>query len=644
MVVGRVIADNEVFLGGVLFPIFKDTKVLEVPQNIFPPKRVDGDYTRDSNPRLSSITFSDFRGGIGLDIMEGNQVTRCWDTTLNIRFKRNILLAELATKTAAATGSPGFAEAINEYNNEVFAAFDTKVHKYNNGSDSWGSSLQTLAAGSVEDSINITLDSTEYLIISYRTGYDFWDGSTWASSTKDAAYFVDWDDRLWGIARSTSNTVPAQLWYSLTPGTEIDAATLPRSAGQPTDMVVYRDATGESVIYVVAENGLYVYDAANDRFISTPLAFPLAGENAQSGKALVWKDILYVSGGQSLFEIISGGGRTQISNVGPDRDDGLDTAFRTLTLSDMASSISELFVVLASSITNLSHLMAYNGLGWRFVTDTNFNLGRRGEIFLSDTYGKYRVWAPSVTDQVLFIAVDDSLLNPKKNSQYTYSAAGELKTPWFHADQVDVDKLAVRAKVETADTNSNETVTVSYALDYNDGIYNQFDTITTNGIKTLSFSKWHTYLDFDGASGDVTVSDATSIQNQFDSGAEISIRIYANSDGENNAGRIVDKAIWQLNASGEASNAVKIQFGYDFSGDDGTWTSTDTVINLGEWYRVSVSYDNGAASNNPTIGVYREATRTLTTLTVDDGLTESTTPKFITVSVDVQVPSSPLKS
>ena len=134
------------------------------------------------------------------------------------------------------------------------------------------------------------------------------------------------------------------------------------------------------------------------------------------------------------------------------------------------------------------------------------------------------------------------------------------------------------------------------------------------------------YLVFDGASGDVTVSDKGVIQNQFDGGAGLSARIFVDSDGEGDGGRIVDKALFTFIVSGESAGAVKLLFLQVFSGTNGQWTTTNTVVNIGEWYRVGVEYDNGATTNNPTIYVYREATRTLITLTVGNGLTEDATP------------------
>ncbi len=135
---------------------------------------------------------------------------------------------------------------------------------------------------------------------------------------------------------------------------------------------------------------------------------------------------------------------------------------------------------------------------------------------------------------------------------------------------------------------------------------------------------FNSYLEFDGASGDVTVSDAAAIQNQFNGGAGLSARIWADSDGEGDNGRIVDKGPWQLYVTAESSGVVKLGFQYTWSGDNANWVSTNTVINTGEWYRAGVEYDADATGNNPTFYDYRDATKTLTTLTEGSGIDAST--------------------
>ena len=135
---------------------------------------------------------------------------------------------------------------------------------------------------------------------------------------------------------------------------------------------------------------------------------------------------------------------------------------------------------------------------------------------------------------------------------------------------------------------------------------------------------FNSYLDFPGVDNDIDFGSAAAMDNTWDGGGGKSIRIYADGAGE--GGYIITKGPWVLNVQNLSGGKLKLRFIHTFSGDDGSWISTSTVVNVGEWYRVGLDYDADAVGNNPTIFVYREATRTLVSLTVGDGLTETITP------------------
>jgi len=84
--------------------------------------------------------------------------------------------------------------------------------------------------------------------------------------------------------------------------------------------------------------------------------------------------------------------------------------------------------------------------------------------------------------------LQSDVINPTQVVNYSYedSVDGIHYTPWFSADQVEVDKLALKLKAETATCNSNQTIKIEYALDY-DETYTTMGTITTNGITTYTF-------------------------------------------------------------------------------------------------------------------------------------------------------------
>ncbi|KKL79404.1 hypothetical protein LCGC14_2015190, partial [marine sediment metagenome] len=112
-------------------------------------------------------------------------------------------------------------------------------------------------------------------------------------------------------------------------------------------------------------------------------------------------------------------------------------------------------------------------------------------------------------------------------------------------------------------------------------------------------------LDFDGASGLVTVTDDTTIQNIFDGGGTISAWVNPNSDGSGDNGNIISKTKWYLAISNESGGVSKIRFSYQFSGDDASWVSTTTQVPNNTWTHIAITYDASSTSNEPIIYVNR---------------------------------------
>lgn len=132
-------------------------------------------------------------------------------------------------------------------------------------------------------------------------------------------------------------------------------------------------------------------------------------------------------------------------------------------------------------------------------------------------------------------------------------------------------------------------------------------------------------IDFDGAATLVTVADAASIQNVFDGGGAAVVMFNADSDGEGDVGRLVDKAGWYLNVQNESGGFVRLNFRVGFSGTEGIWQSAVDVP-ISTSLLAVVSYNADDVANNPTIYLFNLSTGALSTLTVGAGLTETSTP------------------
>ena len=540
----KVESPNEISLGGVYYPLTRP--VQSVLTSIYPSKVVIGDTTKDSQARTSVIAWSDWRGGIGIDRMEsGGDVNRAWWSDCQLRYKNHLVLGNLANQTdtighgrATAGAGTGIA-TINEFDDKIYAVWNgssgesPRLYVYNNTSDYWWdgrtednyiSQTGSDAFGvpdQVTDSLNFTKhDGTNYLVLAHYdangSGYSYatvpsYDGSNnaaWTNDSTDTKYLVEWDNRLWGISHA------GQLWYALTLGTEVNDAVLPLPAGYCTGMFVARDAAGEPVIYVSTKKGLWAHDAANARFVKTEVEFPFhphAGKGADR-----WRDSIYFPSGLGLYRYINGANAAVLTVVGPDRDDGLPEDNRgTIMLTE--GTHNELLVgvdaTTAPTITSSdsipfqwkvqqragsqcidketgsSSILGYNELGWetKWVADTE---GRRIDAMhvsnaYSDVNENYRLWF-GFNDYVYYMKLPVDIINPSRVSEFEYESSGTHETPWFNAGQSEVDKLALKLKVEVQDSSSSETVQVQYATDYAE-TYLPLGTIESDGITTYTF-------------------------------------------------------------------------------------------------------------------------------------------------------------
>ena len=269
----RVEERNQVSLNGVRFrttgPVREDL------ESRFAPKTVTGDFNKDSHQR-ESVWAPTFHGGIGkFRVQPGEVSDRAWWSTLPLRYDR-LGLPQLATMTAASGVAGSYTVgAIGELANEIYACFGTAVRKYNNTTDSWGSTLATLPAAAT-DSITFRLNNVVYLAFATTGGYTYTsDGITWVDDTRDALYLVAWDDKLWGI----DNT--GLLWWSSQIGSEQDDAQLPLPNGSVNKLFVARNAADIEVLYVATTTGLYVHDNAEHKWLFTGINAPYGPDNGK---------------------------------------------------------------------------------------------------------------------------------------------------------------------------------------------------------------------------------------------------------------------------------------------------------------------------------------------------------------------------
>ena len=501
----KVVKKNEVYLNGNYYPITRP--VQQVLASIYPAKVTIGDTTRDSQARTSVISWSDFRGGIGVERMEGaTDVDRSWFSTCSLRYKRHLVLPAKTTSVSNSDATGETLDILQEFNGALYGIWSNqKVYKYESGSDSFGSALDTLPDVAT-DALEVRMGGTLYLVIAHTGGYTYTsDASSFTDDTTDTKFLAFWNDKLWGI----SNT--GQLWYASSIGTEVNDAKLPLPDGHVTDLFVARNASGNPVLYAMTKEGLYAHDSTNALWVETQLALPFHNEN---GKGTIrWRDSVYIPAGLGIYKYINGTNSAVVSVMGPDKDHGLPSDYRgsiskllgthndLIALIDgtLTPSVVDMFATGESAVvddtTGYSTVLGYNEMGWEVKwAASGTDQGKKITAgFVSDVGGTLTATNPyrlywGFDGALYYQQLQSDVINPTQVVNYNYedSTDGIHYTPWFSADQVEVDKLALKLKVETADCNANQTVKIEYGTDYTES-YTTMGTITSNGITTYTF-------------------------------------------------------------------------------------------------------------------------------------------------------------
>ena len=202
----KVVEANEIYLDGTYYPITRPIR--STLASIYPAKVVIGDTTKDSNLRSSIIAWSDWRGGIGVNRMEGaGETNRAWFSTCQLRYKNHLVLPGLVTASTAPSHGLTDAKigAINTFNNEVYAFWNgsvsesPKLYKYNNTGNQWTAETQGATAQTTDSVVFTNAIGVTYLVF---PNYD--SGAADSSYTHKSDYTTTLD----GALNASATSVP----------------------------------------------------------------------------------------------------------------------------------------------------------------------------------------------------------------------------------------------------------------------------------------------------------------------------------------------------------------------------------------------------------------------------------------------------
>jgi len=219
---------------------------------------------------------------------------------------------------------------------------------------------------------------------------------------------------------------------------------------------------------------------------------------------------VFIPSGLGIYRYINGASAAVVTIMGPDRDDGLPTDKRG-SINTMAATHNELLASVDATsapiaITDgdqlpyqwighqgsdviqagFSSIMGWDERGWETKWISS-SAGRKATaLTVNNAYDDYRMWW-GFNERVYHMTMPSNIINPSEVGNFEYAESGVHETPWVHAGQSEVDKLAINLKVEVQDASANETVAVSYAIDYTEA-YTAMGTITSDGITTYQFA------------------------------------------------------------------------------------------------------------------------------------------------------------
>jgi hypothetical protein len=479
MTTARVLTKNEVSINNIRYP----TTGL-VGQHLIP-----------SAAELPLIWEPTFKGGIGKHKVRFNeQSEKAWWSTCQLGYDHQIVPRQLETTTAVSGVTGTFSiGAIGELADEIYVAFGTAVRKYNNTTDSWGSTLHTLPAVAT-DAITFRMNNVVYLAFAHTGGYTYFNGTTWVDDTADVLYFTFWDNRLWGI----DNT--GQLWYSYNIGAEDNGAQLPLPNGSINDLYLARNGAGDVVIHAATTRGPYAYDAEFTKWWFTELTLP---EHPDNGKGTTgWRGFTFIPSGLQSYQHVQGANSAVVTVMGPDREDGLPSDYRGV-IKQLVGTHNDLLAVLDSTrraatfstyVTNhvsrhrgvvmspdvgFSSILGWDEIGWQVKFLSARTARALSYAHVSNAYSEYRIWF-ALGEEILFLPLQREIRNPNEDSTATYATPTELITPWLEADR-DKTATGVYVRVGGRELTSTQTIVVDYGTNDSE-TWTTLGTITSDGI------------------------------------------------------------------------------------------------------------------------------------------------------------------
>ena len=134
---------------------------------------------------------------------------------------------------------------------------------------------------------------------------------------------------------------------------------------------------------------------------------------------------------------------------------------------------------IGGGLTGFSYVAAFDDRGYEIKHITGSSSAGITGAFVGTDQDQYRLWV-NYDNNAYYVNLSTDVINPSQIADQTYASSATLETPYFDANVIGQDKVALALRVETENPTANETVTVSYATNYNDS-FTSLSAITSTG-------------------------------------------------------------------------------------------------------------------------------------------------------------------
>jgi hypothetical protein len=487
--------------------------------NTYPGKITIGDYTVDSDPRLSFWGIRDVSGGHGLDRIDvGVDQNRCRLASLTTRYPGQLAPQQKVyqyTAAADTTGARPLGDLYESGTYKFYAAYGTKLVRWDETGLAFSASLGTLSAVPVNKAVEFVGTGTRRLFVPMgATGYATWTGAAFANvaasgTTPGVQAFCLWDNKLVALSTAghlwyTTDGTAWTDWNATSPLATVDASYIPRN------LVTYVDASGNPTIFVITNRGALSFDPNGPRLYAV--------------EALDWPPHPYQALGSCkwrghLFITIGMGTRRYTGDIaqpmGLDRDHGVFGPFRSRVLDcePEANGLYQLVTGDAGGGVGAPSLHVWTDFGWHTVwwsvdgsgTYVNQTISKTTWTRASEAQGVHRIWWGDGTGNLKTMKLPVTDANPKAlsddgNGDFSNDYF-ELQTGRFDAGMHGYDKVADSLQIAMGGTNTTGSIAAYYRLNNDIAgfttlasqsfaagvtslVFNQFGDLLPNGVAT----------------------------------------------------------------------------------------------------------------------------------------------------------------